>query len=441
MEEIVEQLKAIVDKYKKIKKISKNDQSNVKECLEALFKSSDYAQVAFEFIPNLPPEVTIQAFVSIWEGASLDQRKELMAGLLESNAMKSNAGYFRIIGIIKEFIPKYAKEAMELLLYTSLKITKNGKEVPNKVLAERFRKELLENKFLLKLPIEKSELKEGEFSSLAAMAVCSIIEKKEFTQADEELLNDVLTWLSMAQRRAFVGRKVIDGIEKVSKNWPENLQRKCLDLGLIRTLRLLCKSEDKDNKKNLPNLPESECKVDKNEEHKESPGDEELDAKKCLEKVAKYIEDIETENECLKKSIKDLNLQLELEKQRKNEKEKKIEELQAECHQQQSLINEMKEKIADLERQVATLQGNLNVERQAHEREVINLKERIDRECNYVIKEFKGRIYDKLFRHYREFKSAKNRPNTPDIADYLKYLTERIFKVLIELGVDFEKKD
>lgn len=424
MEEIVKQLKEIVEKYKKNKKINKNDQNNAQQGLEALLRSPDYVKVAFDFIPNLPPEVSIRAFISAWEGASVDQRKELMNGLTESNEMKSNAGYFRMIGIVKDLIPKYTEEAIELLVYISLMNTKNGKEAPNKVLAERFRKKLLENRCLLKLPIEKKQLKEVEISAISAMALCSIVEKREFTKEDEGLLNDILDWLSAVQKRVFIGRKVIDYIEKVSKDWPEHLQRKCLDLGVIKTLRL--KGSEK-------KLPESSEFVDKAKEHEEVLANKE-DVIGYLGKIAKYIESIERENDSLKKIIKDLRYQLELEKQIRNKKEKEVEKMQA-------IVNEMNEKVVILERHKAELQESLNAEKRYHEEEVMRLKERIDRECNYVIEEFKGHLYDKLFRYYRDFNTAKNRPSNAQIADYLKSLTERVFKVLMGTGINFEKID
>jgi len=226
------------------------------------------------------------------------------------------------------------------------------------------------------------------------------------------------------QKRVFIGRKVIDYIEKVSKDWPEHLQRKCLDLGVIKTLRL--KGSEK-------KLPESSEFVDKAKEHEEVLANKE-DVIGYLGKIAKYIESIERENDSLKKTIKDLRYQLELEKQIRNKKEKEVEKMQA-------IVNEMNEKVVILERHKAELQESLNAEKRYHEEEVMRLKERIDRECNYVIEEFKGHLYDKLFRYYRDFNTAKNRPSNAQIADYLKSLTERVFKVLMGTGINFEKID
>ncbi|SHH18735.1 hypothetical protein SAMN02745221_01879 [Thermosyntropha lipolytica DSM 11003] len=424
MEEIVKQLEKIVEKYKKNKKINKNDQDNARKGLETLLQSTDYVKVAFGLIPNLPPGVSIQAFISTWKGASVDQRKELINKLTGSDEMKSNAGYFRIIGIIKELIPEYTEEATELLLYISLMNTKSGKEVPGKVLTERFRKELLENRYLLKFPVEKRQLDEVEISAISAMVLCSIVEKGEFNEEYEELLSDILDWLLAAQKRVFIGKKVIDYIEKVSKDWPEYLQRKCLDLGVIKTLRL--KGSEK-------KVPESSEIIEKGKENEKVLVKKE-DVTGWLEKITKYIEGIEKENDYLKKAIKDLRCQLEQERQIIHEKEKEIEKMQA-------VLRETNEKLVNIEKQKAELQEILNAEKRHHEEEVMRLKDRIESECNYVLEEFKGKLYDKLFRYYKDFNTAKNRPGDAQIADYLKSLTEKIFKVLIGAGINLEKTD
>lgn len=424
MEEIVNQLTSIVERYKKNKKINKNEQNIARKGLEALLQSPDYIKVAFDFIPNLPQEVSIQAFVTACKGISADQRNELMNGLTESEKMKSNAGFLRMIGIVKEFIPNYTEEAIELLTYLSLMITKKGKETPNKILAERFRKELLENRRLFELPLEKKQLGETEISAISAMVLCSIVQKGEFREEDEKLLSAVLDWLSATQKRIFIGRKVIDCIEEVSKDWPEYLQRKSLDLGVIRTLRV---------KVGEKKLPENYAVIEQPKKDEEDVINKE-DVINYLGKITKYIENIEQENEALKNEIKNLGYQLETEKQIRNEKEKKVEKMQA-------VLNEMNEKIAILEKNNAELKESLKVEKQHHQEEVMQLKERIDRECSYVIEEFKGHLYDKLYRYYRDFITAKNRPSDIQIADYLKNLTDRVFKILMGAGIDFEKKD
>lgn len=102
------------------------------------------------------------------------------------------------------------------------------------------------------------------------------------------------------------------------------------------------------------------------------------------------------------------------------------------------MIGNLNGQLSRLEREKLELQNSLDEERLARERDVENLKNRIDRECSYVLDEFRNRLCDKLARYYREYLEACKKLPADKLAEYLKYVVDRVFRELSSNGISFE---
>ncbi|NSW84265.1 MAG: hypothetical protein HPY90_13520 [Syntrophothermus sp.] len=465
MDTAFEQLETLSKKFKQNKKLNVRDLQVAQERLEELLMNPEYMEKAFKFIPTLPPAAVCSALLSAWNSCEAEYREKLLQQLLEDPALNTGAGCFRKILLIRDFISVDRQIALRLLIDTANHLTAEGKKVPVRTCVMKFREELLDSKKLLEIPLEKNSIGLREISGIAAMILIGMVEKcKNCTPEDIAWISDVLNWLGRCQVRAVLGQKLVAEAEKVTKNWPVGLQQQCIDLGLIRTLATHISQEQPAEETGqlqehgVITVPREARKSQLKEIYQQAgvlPGGKDRsynnsitgakresqdgvctdwNARVCLEWLAVHIESLEKENETLRKNVDDLKQKLNLEKMHIIDREKQIMALQTEHQQKLALLDDLGKKISALEKETRELQNSLQKEKIAREEEVKRLKDRIDYECNYVIEEFKNRICDRLYPHYRFYLEARERPAT-EVADHLKYLLDRIFRELIYQGI------
>lgn len=357
--------------------------------------------------------------------------------------------------------------ALRLLIDVADRLTEGGRKPPARQFVSQFRQELMDTKKLLSIPLGENNISSRDISGIAGMVLMGMIESRETCTMEDTVVwkRDFLDWLSGYKSKVSLGQKLIREVEKVTKNWPEDLQRQCVALGFITMTQTQFTREQQMESYLRPEHVGEVTAVSPEVERtqiKECPrraatslvewGRDNiqtapvaqresrdglytgLNSKLCLEWLTEYIESLEKEKETLRKNIKLLEVQSNLEKKYRIERERHIAELQAELQRQQALVYETNEKILMLERETRELQNSLRNEKLAREEEVKRLKDRIDSECNYVIEEFKGKLCDKLYIHYKDYLDAKERSAT-EVADHFKYLLNRIFRELLNEGI------
>jgi hypothetical protein len=466
MDQVLNQLQTLTEKFKQNKRLGDKESKTAREQLELLLTNPEYLDQAFKLIPHLPPEVSCQALLAAWQAGDREYREKLVQILLEDRELADRAELKRKLSLIKEFIPVDSQVALRLLIDVADRLTEGGRTPPARQFVSQFRQELMDTKKLLSIPLGENNISSRDISSIAGMVLMGMIEGRETcTMEDTVWKHDFLDWLSGYKSKVTLGQKLVREAEKVTKNWPEDLQRQCVALGLITMVQTQFTREQQmesylrpEHRREVtavsPEVEKSQIKecprraaatlveMGRNNiqtapvAQRESRDGlyTELNSKLCLEWLAEYIDSIEKENEALRKNIKLLEEQFNLEKKHRIDRERHIAELQAELQRQQALVHETNEKISMLERETRELQNSLHNEKLAREEEVKHLKERIDRECNYVIEEFKGKLCDRLYIHYKDYLDAKER-STTEVADHLKYLLERIFRELLNEGI------
>lgn len=459
MEEIFSQLVTLVNKCKQNKnKLNSADSEVAREKLRLLFGNSEYVSRAFQLMVDLPNSCC-QTIPDAWMASDEDYREEIVQLLLNEPALTGTAGFSRKITLVASFISVDTWVALRLLVDLSCRLTQDGTKSPARPLVGRFLKELMATKKLLRIPLEKYDITVPQISGIAAMVLLGMLESQE---GDFALMSDFINWIGRCRSKAILGTNLVTDAEKVTKNWPEDLQRRCRNLGLIKTVSFRI-PQDLTEKPGFFELkvqtthtlaqPEngngtitgispaahgkSSGSVTETREP-ESAFREKLNVQICFDWLAQYISSLEKENALLNKKLDTLKDEYHREKIRSNEHKKQLAAVQAEQKRQESLIRDLEDRMTGLEKDKSELLNSLQEERFARAKEVDHLKNQIDRECTYVIGEFRNKLLDRLSRYYREYVEASVRPPSNELAEHLKFVFDRVFRELINQGIKFD---
>lgn len=456
MDEILSQLATLAEKFKQNKKLSSTDSKIASEQLQMLLQNPDYAGQACKLIASLPPDPCCQAVLNAWRGSDKGHRERLVRLLLDEPALAGTAGCNRKLTLVSAFIPVDTRVALRFLIDLCCRLTRDGMKSPGRPLVSRFWRELMATKKLLGIPLGEYDVNAREISGIAAMVLLGMLESQG---ADITLKTEFVNWLGRCRSNVTLGASLITEAEKTTKDWPEDLQRRCKNLGLIRIVSYrittdrtakpafpeskveatctLASSESGDGTL-TKTLPAGNGKnfgpVTETREPKAVPCTD-LNVQICLDWLAQYVAALENENANMKKKLNALEIECHRERMRYLEREKQLTDLREEQQRQETLIRELHRQVTVLENEKEELANNLQEERLAREKEVERLKNRIDLECSYVLDEFRNRLLDRLSGHYRGYLEAREKPPTSQLAEYLKFVVDRVFRELINQGV------
>lgn len=458
MEEIFNQLVALANKFNQNKKLSKIDSESAKEKLQMLLMSPEYADRACRLLPDLP-NPCCQAVADAWRASGREHRTTIVQLLLDKASMAGTAVFYRKISLVVAFIPVDTQVALRLLVDLAGELTHNGTKAPTKPLIGRFWNELMKTKKLLMIPLEENDISNRDISGIAAMVLLGMINSSE---QDITLITDYINWLDRCHNRAILGTSLITDAEKVTKKWPEDLQLRCQNLGLINTVSFQIPpnriekndcNESKAQEVNMPAQPENgggtsteisthihgiNSEPVKKTRELEPDFPKKLNAQICFDWLAQYISSLEKDNELLNKKLDVLKEECYRERMRGNEYRERLAVAQAEQKRQENMIRDLQDRIMGLEKDKRELLNSLQEESLARVKEVEHLKNQIDRECAYVIDEFRNKLLDRLSRYYREYVDACERPSSKELADHLKFVFDRVFRELINQGINFD---
>jgi len=459
MDEVLGQLAELTEKFKRNNRLGTADEKNVREQLQMLLRNAEYVGQACKLIPSLPQESCCQAVLSTWKESDEDYREKLVRLLLKEPTLNGVPGWNRKLALVAEFILVDVRVALRLLIDLSGQLTRSGTKIPGRPFVSRFWKELMATRKLLHIPLGECDVTAEEISGIAAMVLMGLLESQE---AGITLGSDYVNWLGRCRSKARLGSSLVKEVEKVIRTWPEDLQRRCLDLGLIKTVSYRIAPEataafvPRDAERQAPCTlahEENGCSpitaVSPTEHGRgsaEGTKTEQLAAaplaklniQMCLEWLTDYVKSLEKKNATLEKRLDDLKTRYEREKMRNTDQEKQIREAREELKRRQSLIDDLNEQLAARERENTELRNSWQEEKLAWKKEREQLIDRIDLESRYVLDEFKNRLSDRLSVHYRGCLEAKEKPPTSELAEYLKATVDRVFRELITQGIGLD---
>ncbi len=319
---------------------------------------------------------------------------------------------------------------------------------------------LPENKELLKIPLDQHHVDSKAMACVAALILPAMVENRKMDGTEGfELESDFLNWFERCHNKAVPGSKFIAELEGITKNWPADLQRRCVNLGLLRTVSWRVQPAPAiGTKPTVPDAhethPQSKSENERNAEtssinHCTSYGRAviqeradksrtEMTVQACLEWVLRHTTALEKENAELKHGLNIAKMEYIKERRQCDEQEKLLGEMQKEQKRQNDMICNLNEQLSGLEKDKLELQCEFEAERLAWAKDIELLKIRIERESSYVLDEFRNKLCDKLSRYYKECLEASRRPSSNELAEYLKYVVNRVFRELISNGINLE---
>lgn len=454
--EVIDRLEALAEKFRQKKRLGTGEKDTAKNLLELLFLDPEHTGRACELMTHLPPDICPPAVLGAWRACNGEQRERIVRSLLEERALEGQGGHYRKLSLVGAFIPVDTHIALRLLIDLSDRLTRNGRNRPAPVFIHRFRKELMDTGKLLDIPLGENDIGTDGISGIGTIVLLGMLDGRG---PDEDVAwkSDFLKWLGGCRRKATPGANLIAEVEKATKSWPVDLQRQCAELGLINTVVSRIEPIGTGGGDARPvsvevgigteHVSGTAGGSDVSGRATDTAGGESLSpagsprmekAREYLGRLAECITSLERENADLRTRAEEMAAEYRLEKIRTGELEARLAELRTELEHREVLVRDLGERLAVLERQKEDLENVLREEKAAREEEVGRLRERIDRECEYVIREFKNKLLDRLYRYYAGYLETVGMPATDELTAHLRYLLDHVFKELIRQGIGLD---
>jgi hypothetical protein len=469
----IKKLEDLVIKYKEKKKLNNHDKLIAEKILEMLLSESGYRTAGYRYMLELPHDTAGNAFLKVWLDSGKQDRDALVGGLAEYEDFTGEAGYNRLIELIRQFINTSDVVAIRLLAQLGDKMTNSGtKRPPNKYVG-RFKDILMDNNELLKLnPATSTPPRDAEYIAVLVMFGL-LLKSKEDGFEDFEWVQSFLQWLGLLQDSYRIPSKIVREIEKETANWPEEIQRRCVEMGLVTVVttnlyrnvrketepaaetRALEKragnqpigagvaSADNDQNKAGRDDGVKPAGTRESDEKAAVDGTNEIisaikngkDALFYLQKLGEYIEGLERKQKDLIFRLARTKQEFEAERERrllaenklavveKNllEKENKVKMLEFELDGARNKIAEMNDRMLEMERK--------------YESEKAELLEMIEAKSKQSVDQIKNRLVSKLRTDYLDFMQIDGEQMTVELGENLRIQLRNIFTILDEEGI------
>ncbi len=446
MDETIKQLDELSEKYTRNKKLGNKDRQKAEELLKSLFLSADTVVYGYDFMLRLPAESACKAFVSAWKCEAVDG-DNLVEGLMKNREFDGVAGKYRLVELIRQFIPLDTRVAFVLLVNLAGRLTESGRKKPDVRIVSVFRKKLMDSKELLRIRLGEYGVSPRDISSISALVLMGLIDADaEGASGKKEWKMEFLKWLEQGGSVPTLSPPLVREIEKVTARWPEEIQRECLRLGLIKTVvtRIGVKPQAETSRTGQPATPSDGLEIrvstgDVNQKEQDPGGskvyEERSEALVHLRAVADYVLRLEREFHDVHKSLTNARFECESQRRRLVDQQRLVRELQDKNRNIELECRGLKEKLNAAERRIAELETSLDRQRIAHQREIDRLVEQMDRESQYNLQEFKNELAQSLRLLHADFIDIENETMTAELGEHLRFTIRKIFRLLEGKGV------
>jgi len=456
--EIIQQLEDLSAKAKKSKKLNKSDGTTVEELLALLLLEPDPMNRGFNFMLALPAVNVTKAFINAWDSASNDWKTDLVRNIISLKEWDSNVGQNREIELIKAFIGHSNDVAMIFLAHFCRSITASGVKKPSAKIIESFNKSVIASNYLCRIPLAEMIINSNDIGFIAAVVLFALSSPVDANDDDLNRDGIYLDWLSQFSGEMTIPAKLIQELEANTKKWPENLQRRCLQMGLIKTITIPYKPEisegttaeiasdrlvpqdSKTTGKNVTNVS------NRKDDEKVFPGAGTHSARNdadgfnpfiLLEQVTEYIHSLKSYNQRIKRELDTLRKTYEVERQQRLQMEEavklseiRIKEIQDNYQKANHDLNYSRNLVSEMNIQLEQLHKTSN-------EKVTGLVDRMDEEVKQVIDEFKNGLTESLRFLNSEFQELSSEEITIEVGEHLRYLLKQVFSVMGRKGISF----
>ncbi len=423
-------IEELIEKYKRNSKLSREDGQQAEEIVTKMLLSIDTRHHAFNYMLGVPAKNACNAFVSAIQEEEIDGI-ELIRGLVEAKEFAGTAGDYRKLELLERFIP-FSMEATSILLSDIVKSAgKFGRTKPNSRIVSKLHKKLMTNDALIGLPITELNFSPKETNGLGSILIMGLIKGKKGKSPDTEWIKRHLNWFKGAETKVALGSEVIAEIEKETVNWPEDLQRECLDLGLTKTVTTIIADEDKIKYDNL-----SGNGLEKEPEKVMTDGASiDIGVFRHLEAIKQHIQILDQQVREKDKKISELIVQQERLRVDNNNLNLDLTRLKEKFGQQEEQKFLLEKKYATASQEAEELREEIKNLKDNQSKEIGRLMIQLDQESEYNLEEFKNMLSQTLKMQYAEFEEVKDEEMTKKLGDHMRYLLSKTFRLLENKGV------
>lgn len=476
IEKLGGKLEELAARYKNNKKLTRNDKLEAERALELLLLERSQRSKGYIFMLTLPQDTAGSAFLKAWLESEESEREALVAGLVEHRDFTGEVGYNRLIELIRHFIPESGNVAMRLLLALSDKLTDSGSARPPNKYVARFKSVLMDSNDLLKIPAAtKHELSSHQKASIAIVVMCGLLFKgNDDGIRDVEWLRLYLQWLEKLGAPFKLPAKVVQELEKETGKWPEELQRQCVQMGLVTvmTTRLYqgpegahlpasekrvvtdrAASLQKEESEQIADVSEETKKAEEQktqerfERNRVAPvsgergrGQQQIrdgfDAIRYLEQLGHYIRSLEEKQKKMSEELFDARLVADGERRKRREFEDKLSEAMKCVQESEFRIKKLQSEIAEAQNRIEELNSQLAEERKKHESETAELLEMIEINSRQAVEQMKNRLASKLRTDFMDFRQVDGEQMTVELGENLRVQLRNIFTLLAEEDIN-----
>lgn len=462
------EIEALIQKCKKNGKLNREDAVRAEQIITSLLKLDENRNSGFGYMLKLPVEVASGSFSEAWKLSGDNDKHRLIEGIVNRKDYNGLAGFNRMIELIRVLIPLSVSDAFRILVTLAEKATAGASKKPNPAVVKNFRKRLMENNVLTKISLEKENINARQASAIALIVLMGLIEGHPGNAPVEREMS-WLDWISRSNAILGLSPKLVSEIEQETARWPEIFQRKCVQLGLIRTVTLQTSLSGDETPTNtrvpgpVPPLhpdkhaltvgqmavPEVKQVSREDREPFSKTGEDsvtnvkqksesKLSALKHLETVAEYIIRLEERVNHLNEQLSKAEFQRNTDRNRLNEAEKTIRSLEETVNETQSTQKGLVEQLGTARSRITELEDTISKMKNDHQAQISRLVDQSEHESRFAVEEFRNRLAQSLRLQYCEFTDTDNAPMTQELGEHLRYCIRRIFSTLGNKGINFE---
>jgi hypothetical protein len=466
MENIINELESLANKSQKSKKLNKTDRKKAKDHLVLLLKSPEYLEKGLALILRLPAETAGTSIADAWINSDDNYKKEIIQNVVKNDGFRGIPGQNRLVEIIREFISISIEVTVELLVFYCDQVTGSNSKRPAPKIITGFRKKLIDNMNLMKIPLQEIILTPNDMSLISATTLFALFTAEAGEIGDDyKLISTYINWLNQSNTRPTLSSKIQTEVEKETKKWPEDLQRLCNQTGLISTIitrieppgdqEKITKKESAwechghgqiadpvfSNTRNNVDIQQGLLGRSTEEDHKRTTeNNEPFNPLLYLDRLKQYVTDLEKEKKLLQFRSQKIQQELEVIKSERTRINQQLIEKQSTVQKLQENFSKLNKELDERNTEVGELKEKICELENSHQTDVNKLLDQIQDESDIRLKEFRTGLGFELQRYYLEFLEICKDEMTIGRGQHLSNRMQRIFSVLSKKGIPFNER-
>lgn len=470
----ISKIEELIEKSKKKQgKLKITDKNEAERLLESILKDPSKRLNGLDYMPSLPADTASNAFLKAWLSCNQEDREYLVNNLVKNRNFSSEAGYNRLIELIKIIVNESGYVAFRFLSAMSIRMTDSGVTKPADRQIKRFKTVLMDKRDLIKIPLKDINPGRIEANAIAVVVMSGLLLKgKEDGFKDMEWFGVFLDWLYNihGKYKYKINQKIMSEFEKLTAEWPGELQQRCVEAGIVSlvTTRLwdrkdstTIKELDEFSRQSIVNREQnlsndqrdegSKSRSDQDKSNKEKTKgisgqreDYTFNAKRYLSELTIYIENMESKQEKSLRLAQEKLLEINELKNRNSELEnsligaqKGLNEMAAENKRMVANITGLKNTIEQVKRELAEKRRIMDEKDKSYEKDKESLLEMIDIQSNQVVVQVKNRLSMSLRTDYQDLKQIDGEQMTVDLGENLRIQLGNVFRLLEQEGIKF----